>query len=79
LRSGHLAGAGLDVFDPEPSEANNPLFSLPNTVGTPHIASYTDASVLRMRMMVCEQVAMALRGERPTDLVNPEVWGQRRQ
>jgi D-3-phosphoglycerate dehydrogenase len=79
LRSGHLAGAGLDVFDPEPSEANNPLFSLPNTVCTPHIASYTDASVLRMRMMVCEQVAMALRGERPTDLVNPEVWGRRRQ
>jgi D-3-phosphoglycerate dehydrogenase / 2-oxoglutarate reductase len=78
LRSGQLAGAGLDVFDPEPAAADNPLFSLPNTICTPHIASYTNASVLRMRMMVCEQVAMALRGERPTELVNPEVWERRR-
>jgi D-3-phosphoglycerate dehydrogenase len=78
LRSGQLAGAGLDVFDPEPAAADNPLFSLPNTICTPHIASYTAASVLRMRRMVCEQVAMALRGERPTELVNPEVWGKHR-
>src|SRR5215211_1110366 len=78
LRSGQLAGAGLDVFDPEPAAPDNPLFSLPNTICTPHIASYTDASVLRMRVMVCEQVAMALRGERPTELVNPEVWERRR-
>jgi D-3-phosphoglycerate dehydrogenase len=78
LRSGHLAGAGLDVFDPEPAAADNPLFSLPNTICTPHIASYTNASVLRMRKMVCEQVAMALRGERPAELVNPEVWERRR-
>jgi D-3-phosphoglycerate dehydrogenase len=79
LRSGQLAGAGLDVFDPEPALAGNPLFSLPNAVCTPHIASYTDASVRRMRMMVCEQVAMALRGERPTELVNREVWGRHRE
>ena len=78
LRSGQLAGAALDVFDPEPALAGNPLFSLPNTICTPHIASYTDASVLRMRVMVCEQVAIALRGERPTELVNPEVWERRR-
>jgi len=79
LRTGHLAGAGLDVFDPEPAAADNPLFSLPNTICTPHIASFTSASVLRMREMVCEQVAMALRGERPTELVNPEVWERRRE
>jgi D-3-phosphoglycerate dehydrogenase / 2-oxoglutarate reductase len=79
LRSGHLAGAGLDVFDPEPAAADNPLFSLPNTICTPHIASYTNASVLRMRIMICAQVASALRGERPTELVNPEVWKRRRE
>lgn len=78
LQSGHLAGAGLDVFDPEPPDATNPLFSLPNTVCTPHIASYTDAGLKRMQTMACEQVAMVLRGERPTHLVNPEVWEKRR-
>ncbi len=79
LRSGHLAGAGLDVFDPEPARADHPLFSLPNTVCTPHIASFTAASVLRMQVMACEQVAAALRGDQPTNLVNREVWEHRRR
>lgn len=78
LRSGHLAGAALDVFDPEPPMTNHPLFSLPNTICTPHIASYTAASVLRMEVMVCEQIASALRGERPSNLVNAAVWEHRR-
>ncbi len=78
LRSDHLAGAALDVFDPEPPPANHPLFALPNTICTPHIGSYTAASVLRMQVMACEQVASALRGERPTNLVNTEVWGHQR-
>ena len=76
LRSGHLAGAALDVFDPEPPITNHPLFTLPNTICTPHIASFTTASVRRMHVMACEQIASALRGERPTDLVNGEVWGR---
>ena len=76
LSSGHLAGAALDVFDPEPPMTNHPLFTLPNTICTPHIASHTTASVQRMHVMVCEQIASALRGERPTNLVNAEVWGR---
>jgi D-3-phosphoglycerate dehydrogenase / 2-oxoglutarate reductase len=78
LRSGHLAGAALDVFDPEPAATNHPLFTLPNTICTPHIGSYTGASVLRMQVMACEEIASALRGERPTHLVNAEVWGHQR-
>ncbi len=78
LRSGHLAGAALDVFDPEPPLTNHPLFTLPNTICTPHIGSYTRASLLRMQVMACEQVASALRGERPTNLVNTTVWGHQR-
>jgi phosphoglycerate dehydrogenase-like enzyme len=78
LRSGHLAGAGLDVYEPEPPPADHPLFSLPNTICTTHIGSYTSAGLLKMQVQVCEQVAMALRGERPTNLVNPEVWGKHR-
>lgn len=76
LRSGHLAGAALDVFDPEPPAANNPLFTLPNTICTPHIGSFTSAGVQRMQIMACEQIAQVLRGERPTNLVNGEVWDQ---
>lgn len=78
LNSGHLAGAGLDVYDPEPPAANNPLLTLPNIICTPHIASYTSAGILRMQVMACKQVASALRGERPTNLVNADVWGHQR-
>jgi D-3-phosphoglycerate dehydrogenase / 2-oxoglutarate reductase len=74
LLSGHLAGAALDVFDPEPPMTNHPLFTLPNTICTPHTGSYTNASVLRTQVMVCEQIASALRGERPTNLVNTGAW-----
>ena len=74
LRSGHLAGAGLDVFDPEPPMTNHPLFTLPNTICTPHIGSYTSDGFLRMEVMVCQQIASILRGERPVNLVNAEVW-----
>ena len=73
LRSGHLAGAALDVYDPEPPMTNHPLFTHPNTICTPHIGSYTTASVVRMRVMVCEQIASVLRGEHPTNLVNTAV------
>jgi D-3-phosphoglycerate dehydrogenase len=78
LRSGHLAGAGLDVYEAEPARADNPLFSLPNVACTPHIASYTSAGVLKMQVMACQQVAIGLRGERPSELVNPAVWERRR-
>lgn len=78
LQSGHLAGAGLDVYDPEPPAIDNPLLTLPNTICTSHIGSYTSAGVLRMQVMACEEVASALRGERPTNLVNTAVWGKQR-
>jgi phosphoglycerate dehydrogenase-like enzyme len=40
LRSGHLAGAGLDVADPEPLPADHPLWGMPNVLITPHVAIY---------------------------------------
>lgn len=78
LLSGHLAGAALDVFEPEPPPPNDPLFSLPNVICTPHIGSYTAAGLVRMQVMASEQVVSALQGERPTNLVNPAVWDHRR-
>lgn len=77
LKSGYLAGAGIDVYEAEPTEADHPLYSLPNTICTPHIASYTSACVVQMQIQACQQVAMALNGERPTHLVNAEVWKSR--
>lgn len=74
LLEGHLAGAGLDVFDPEPPVADNPLLSMPNVVVTPHIAPLTETGVLAMWNGVARQVDQLLRGERPAFLANPEVW-----
>lgn len=74
LFDGHLAGAALDVFDPEPPPRNHPLFMLHNVVVTPHISSYTDRGMVLMGSGVVDQVLQVLRGERPPNLVNPEGW-----
>ena len=74
LGEGHLAGAGLDVFDPEPPEPDNPLLRMANVVVTPHIASYTDRGLAAMMNGAIDQILQVLHGERPPFLVNPEVW-----
>lgn len=74
LDSGHLFGAGLDVTDPEPPEAGNPLLYRDNVILTPHIASATVAGRRRIMQAAMERVLYALRGEQPPDLLNPEVW-----
>ena len=78
LQDGHLGGAGLDVFDPEPPAPDNPLFQLDQVVVTPHLASFTDEGRRRMGLTVAEDVLRVLRGERPQYLANPEVWPHRR-
>jgi phosphoglycerate dehydrogenase-like enzyme len=74
LQDGHLAGAGLDVFDPEPPAPDNPLLQMDNVVITPHIASNTGRGVWRMSQGAVDQVLQVLSGERPTYLLNPEAW-----
>lgn len=74
LEAGHLAGAALDVFDPEPPLPDNPLLRRHNVVVTPHIASFTDLGVQRMSEGITDQILQVLRGERPDHLLNPEVW-----
>jgi len=79
LADGHLAGAGVDVFDPEPPEGDNPLLQMRNVVCTPHIASYTDRGQAAMRQGVVDQLLQLLTGERPPNIVNPTVWPGRAQ
>ena len=74
LQEGHLAGAGLDVFDPEPPLADNPLLKMNNVVLTPHIASNTDAGMAAMQAGTVENIVNVLKGKRPTWVANPEVW-----
>lgn len=74
LTDGHLAGAGLDVFDPEPPLPDNPLLRMTNVVVTPHVASNTDRGFWRMSHSVVDQVLQVLAGERPTFLLDPAAW-----
>lgn len=74
LQSGHLAGAALDVFDPEPPEPGNPLLQMENVVITPHIASSTDRGYLKMSSSCVDQILQLFRGEKPSFLIDPSVW-----
>ncbi len=74
LQAGHLAGAGLDVFDPEPPMPDNPLLHMTNVVVTPHIASNTDQGYWRMSQSVVDQVLQVLAGERPCFLIDSAAW-----
>jgi phosphoglycerate dehydrogenase-like enzyme len=74
LQEGHLAGAGLDVFDPEPPMPDNPLLRMTNVVVTPHVASNTDKGYWRMSRSVVDQVLQVLAGERPSFLIDPAAW-----
>ena len=76
LQNGIIAGAGLDVYEPEPPQVDNPLFALDNVVLTPHLASFTEQGRRRMGLMVAEDVLKMLRGETPTYCANFEVLDQ---
>lgn len=79
LRDHRIAGAGIDVFDPEPPEPANPLFGLDNVIVTPHLAGLSRETNRRLSMSAAEQVLQVLADDRPPRLVNPEVWDRRRR
>jgi D-3-phosphoglycerate dehydrogenase len=70
LKSGHVAGAGLDVLQEEPPSPDHPLLSFPQVYYTPHLAWYSEASRIELRRRAAEEVLRVLTGK---PALNPVV------
>ena len=81
LQSGRIAGAGLDVFEREPLEADSPLARMDNVILTPHTAGMSDSSQIAVRHRTARNIATALTGQWPEtrDLINSQVKTHPRQ
>ena len=73
LQAGEIAGAGLDVFEQEPTPADNPLLKMDNVTLSPHTAGLSDVSQQNAQTQIGQEVARLLNGVWPMSLVNPEV------
>ena len=71
LESGHIAGAGLDVTEPEPLPGGHPLLGRDDVIVTPHVASSTAAGTVRLLDHALGQAAEWLRGGTPEHLLDP--------
>ena len=71
LQEGAIAGAALDVTDPEPLPFDHPLYQLDNVLLTPHVASASRATRLKMAIMAARNIVDVLEGRPPTNCVNP--------
>ena len=69
LKSGHLGGAGLDVYEIEPPQ-NSPLLSLPNVILTPHLGASTEEAQVEVALDVARQIVDVLAGRPPQSAVN---------
>ncbi|MDA1128332.1 MAG: D-glycerate dehydrogenase [Chloroflexi bacterium] len=74
LTKGWIAGAGLDVFDPEPVPENHPILDLDNVVVLPHIGSASNRSRREMHLMGARNLLAGLKGERLEECANPELY-----
>jgi glyoxylate reductase len=79
LRRGTIFAAGLDVTDPEPPQADSPLWKVPNLVVAPHIASATVGTRNAMAEICANNLLAGLSGEPLPAWVNPEVEPLRRR
>ena len=77
LESGHLGGAGLDVFEQEPTPADNPLRRMDNVFFSPHVGGFTVESEARALEVVRDNLTRVLDGEEPSNVVNGVKLGAR--
>ncbi|GAA0681940.1 2-hydroxyacid dehydrogenase [Kitasatospora atroaurantiaca] len=70
LEAGVLAGAGIDVFDPEPPTAGLRLLRAPNVVLSPHVAGVTRETLIRIALAAVQNVADHLDGKPPRDVID---------
>jgi D-3-phosphoglycerate dehydrogenase len=77
LESGHLGGAGLDVFEQEPTPADNPLRRMDNVFFSPHVGGFTVESEARALEVVRDNLTRVLDGEEPSNVVNGVRLGAR--
>ncbi len=73
LKEGIIAGAGLDVFEQEPTPIDNPLLKLDNVIVAPHISSASQETRSRMAEIAAENLVTFFEGKIPPNLVNPDV------
>jgi len=83
LTEGYLAGAALDVTEPEPIDPNDPLLKLDNVIITPHSAHFSIPAYMAQILRPAEEIARVFKGEWPIGLLNPQVkekynrrWGK---
>ena len=69
-----IAGAAIDVFDPEPPDLPEPLFQHELVIVTPHAAFLSQESLRELRTRTAQQIADGLVGRRPQNVVNPQVY-----
>jgi glyoxylate reductase len=75
LHAGQIAGAALDVTDPEPLPGDHLLLDAPNLIVLPHLGSATHATRERMAEMAVDNLLAGLAGERMPNCANPEGYG----
>ena len=73
LEEGWIAGAGLDVFEQEPPDPENPLLHMGNVISTPHVASASQRMAPETRRRVGQELSLVLTGRWPRTCVNPAV------
>ena len=75
LKKKWIQGAGIDVFEKEPIQPDNPLIKMKNVIITPHSLCWTDEFFSVMWRQIFLQISQIIEGNTPSGIVNKEVWG----